>query len=160
MQKEQFILKLYKTKSTVFTIQEIALLFGETQRANLKAKINYYVKNGLLKNVRKGFYAKPDYDQLELAAKIYTPSYISLETVLTKEGVIFQYYENIFVVSYLNRIIEVDKTKIQYKKIKNSILLNSKGIIQKENYAIATKERAFLDALYFYKNYYKILNIF
>jgi len=28
------------------------------------------------------------------------------------------------------------------------------GIAQKENYFIATRERAFLDALYLYKNYY------
>jgi len=154
MPKEQFVLKLYKSKDTIFTIQEIALLFRETKRENLKARINYYVKNGVLRNLRKGIYSKPDYDPLELATKIYTPSYISLETVLAKEGIIFQYYKDIFVVSYLTRTIEVDKLKIQYKKIKNVTLLNSKEIIQKENYAIATKERAFLDTLYLYNDYY------
>jgi len=149
-----FILSLYLSKNTVFTIDEIAMLFGEDERKNLKSKINYYVKKGNLKNIRKGIYSKIDYDPLELATKIYTPSYISLETVLEREGIIFQKYETIFVVSYLSRKIEVDGHKIQCRRIKEEILINDKGIIQRENYAIATKERAFLDILYLYKDYY------
>ncbi len=152
--QENFILKLYQSKNTVFTINEISLLLSETNRENLKAKLNYYVKRKRLKNVRKGIYTKIEYDPLELITKIYTPSYISLETVLEKEGVIFQHYKTVFVVSYLTRRIEVDKCQIQYRRIKERILLNQQGVIQKENYATATIERAFLDALYLYKNYY------
>lgn len=152
--KENFILKLYQSKNTVFTIKEIALLFGNIKRENLKARINYYVRKKDLKNVRKGIYTKIEYEPFELIAKIYTPSYVSLETVLEKEGVIFQHYRFFFVISYLSRKIEVDKNQIQYRRIKESILLNQEGVIQKENYAIATKERAFLDALYLYKDYY------
>ena len=100
-EKKDFILNLYQAKNTVFTIDEIALLSGEIERFNLKSKINYYVKKGDLRNVRKGIYTKIEYDPLELATKIFTPSYISLETVLKKEGVIFQTYETIFIVSYL-----------------------------------------------------------
>jgi hypothetical protein len=149
-----FILCLYQSKNTVFTIDEIAMLFGEDERKNLKSKINYYVKKGNLKNIRKGIYSKIDYDPLELATKIYTPSYISLETVLEREGIIFQKYETIFVVSYLSRKIEVDGHKIQYRRIKEEILINDKGVNQRENYAIAIKERAFLDIIYLYKDYY------
>lgn len=152
--KKNFILKLYQSKNTVFTIKDIALLSGETERENLKARINYYVREGNLNNMRKGIYAKLEYDPLELATKIYTPSYVSLETVLEKEGVIFQRYKTIFVISYLSRKIEVDEHHLQYRRIKETILLNNQGIIQRGNYAIATKERAFLDALYLYKDYY------
>ncbi|MCK4337689.1 MAG: hypothetical protein KAX11_07080 [Candidatus Aminicenantes bacterium] len=152
--KKDFILNLYQSKNTVFTINEIALLSGEIERFNLKSKINYYVKKGELRNVRKGIYTKIEYDPFELAAKIFTPSYISLETVLKKEGVIFQTYETIFVVSYLSRKIEVDSHPIQYRRLKEQYLLAQDGIIQKQNYAIATKERAFLDVLYLYGEYY------
>jgi len=151
---KDFILKLYQSKSTVFTIDEIALLSGDTNRTNLKAKIHYYVKKGNLINVRKGVYAKIEYDPLELATKIFTPSYISLETVLNREGVIFQPYETIFVVSYLSRRIEVDTHPIQYRRLRESLLLEPQGIMFKQNYAIATKERAFLDALYLYSEYF------
>lgn len=154
MGKGNFILKLYQTKNTVFTAKEIALILGETNKDALKSKINYYAKKGILRRVWRGIYVKPDYDILELVTKIYTPSYISLETVLAKEGVIFQHYETVFVISYLSRRLLIDGQEIQIRKIKNEILLNPKGILKKENYSIAGKERAFLDALYFYKNYH------
>ena len=160
--KKDFVLEIYKSKNTVFKTAEIAQLLEETNKDALKSKINYYLKKGVLKKARRGIYVKPEYNIFELATKIYTPSYISLETVLEKEGIIFQHYETIFVCSYLSRQIEVEGRKIQIRRIKEDALLNPEGIEQKENYAIATKERAFLDALYLYKNYYfdnlKILN--
>jgi hypothetical protein len=153
-ENKDFILSLYRTKSSVFTIAEIGLLIGESNKDNLKAKINYYVKKGKLRNVRKGIYTKDEYNPLELGAKIYTPSYISLETILQREGVIFQEYTTIFLVSYLSRKVEVDGWKFQYRRIKENILVNSLGVKQEENYYMASKERAFLDALYLYKDYY------
>jgi hypothetical protein len=151
---KDFILNLYSSKNTVFTIDEIALLLGNASRDNLKARINYYVKKGKLLNLRKGIYAKREYNPLELAVRVYTPSYISLETVLEKEGVIFQKYETIFIVSYLSRKIGIDGRRFQYRRIKEEILINKEGVELKNGYATATKERAFLDALYLYKDYY------
>lgn len=154
MIKKDFTLEILRSPQTVFTAKEIALILRESKRDVLKSKIHYYVKKGILRAVRRGMYVKPDYDALELATKIYTPSYISLETVLEKEGVIFQHYKTIFVVSYLSRKLKVDGKEIQFRKVKNEILLNSTGIQKKDGYAMATKERAFLDALYLYKSYY------
>jgi hypothetical protein len=42
--KKDFVLKLYKSKNTVFSSAEISLILKETNRDLLKAKINYYVK--------------------------------------------------------------------------------------------------------------------
>ncbi len=121
----------------------------------LKRRLNYYIKEGELYPIRKGLYAKnKDYNRYELATKIYTPSYISFETVLAEAGVIFQYYERIFIASYLTREIAVDKQKYSYRKIKDSILTDNIGIEHKNNYAIATPERAFLDIVYLNKDYY------
>lgn len=154
MEGNNFILKLYKSKQAVFTFRELFLLFPEIEKNNLKARMNYYVKKGMIKNPRRGIYAKEDFDFREIAAKIYTPAYISLETVLEKEGVIFQHYKTIFVVSYLTRKIEVENQEIQYRRIKEEILLSRDGVIEKEGYFEAERERAFLDALYLYKDYY------
>ena len=154
MKKKNFTFELYKAKNTVFTTKEISLFLNESNRNLLKSRINYYVKKGILKQVRRGIYVKAEYNKFELATKIFVPSYISLETVLQEEGVIFQHYERLFVVSYLSRFITVDGYSIRYRKIKGKFLLNSSGIIIDENYAIATKERAFLDALYLYHEYH------
>lgn len=91
---------------------------------------------------------------MELGAKIYTPSYIGFETVLRKEGVIFQHYGTIFVASYLSREIVADGQAYSYKKLKDTILINSAGIVKKHGYAEASKERAFMDALYLYGKYH------
>jgi len=149
------ILVIYRLKNTVFTTKDIALIWRETNLDTIKARINYYVKKGKLYAIRRGIYAKDkNYNKLELATKIYTPSYISLETVLQKEGVIFQYYKAIHVISYLSREIICDNQKYIFRKIQNEVLINNLGIKREENYFMATKERAFLDALYLYKNYH------
>ena len=153
--KNTDFLKLFKSKSTVLTLKEISLIWQDTNINNTKSRINYFVKSGKLFSPRKGIYVKSnDYDLFELATKLYNPSYISLETVLQREGIVFQSHLSIYVVSYLSREIKCDKKKIIYKKIKNEILMNPKGLLKKENYYIASKERAMLDTLYLYKNYH------
>jgi len=153
--KETGLSKILRSKNSVFTFKDISLLWAETDSNLIKRRINYYVKTGKLYPIRKGLYAKDkNYDKLELATKVYTPSYISLETVLTKAGVVFQFYSQIFVASYLTREIVADKQTYSYKKIKDNILTNSAGIEAKENYSIASPERAFLDILYLYKDYH------
>jgi len=154
MKKRDFKLELYKAKNTVFTTREISLLLNDPNRDSLKSKVNYYAKKGVIRQVRRGIYVKDEYDKFELATKIYVPSYISLETVLQEEGVIFQHYEKTFVVSYLSRSLAVDGHSLVFRRVKNRLLLNSFGLIRKENYAIATKERAFLDSLYLYHEYH------
>jgi len=149
------ILEIYRTQNTVFTSKDVALIWKETNLDTIKARINYYVKKGKLHSLRRGIYVKDkNYNRFELATKIYTPSYISLETVLQKQGIIFQHYDSIFVISYLAREIICDNQKYIFKKIKNKALFANLGIEKKENYFIATKERAFLDALYLYKDYH------
>ena len=105
--------------------------------------------------VRKGIYSKDkNYDKYELATKIYTPSYVSLETVLGAAGITFQLYGQIFVMSYTTKEIECDGQKYSYKKIKDTILTNQAGIESRENYNIASPERAFLDVVYLHKDYH------
>ena len=106
-------------------------------------------------HIRRGLYAKnAHYDRLELATKIYTPAYISLETVLAKSGIIFQYYSQIFVATYQSKELNCDGQTYVFKTIKPTILTNSQGIEVRDNYSIATPERAFLDTIYLNKEYY------
>jgi len=151
---KNFILEIYKKPQTIFSLKEISLLFPQTSYKNLKSKFSYFVSAGKLKRVRKGIYAKENFNPLELANKIYTPSYISLETVLEKEGIVFQKYKTIFVSSYLTRRIKVGDQEIFYRKIKDEVLLNSSGVREEDSYFIASKERAFLDAVFLYKDYH------
>jgi len=153
--KKGDILELYKSKNSVFSIKDIALIWREDNCNNLKSKIKYYLNKGNLFRVRRGLYSKAEnYDIFEAANKIYSPSYISFETILQKHGLIFQYSEEIFLAAKLSKQIKINKRKLIYRKMKNDILLNERGVIRKDNCFVATKERAFMDMLYLNKNYY------
>ena len=153
--KSNVLLTLYQNNRTVFRLKDIALMTGETNFQNLNNKLNYYVRTNKLQNPRTGIYTKPNYNAEELACTIYAPSCISLEYVLQKTGVIFQYDSRINVVSYLSRTIEVEEKEYLFRKIKGEILTNPTEIKRQDNHVnIATSERAFLDLLYLNKDYY------
>ncbi|MAF20912.1 MAG: hypothetical protein CMI55_04585 [Parcubacteria group bacterium] len=153
--KKADILNILRSNKTVFSFKDILLASQDKNPTLLNRRLNYYVKEGELHSIRKGIYAKDkNYNKSELATKIYTPSYISFETVLGRAGVIFQHYGQIFAASYLTREITADGQTYAYKKIKDSVLTNNAGIEHKENYSIATPERAFLDIIYLNKDYH------
>lgn len=153
--KTNIVLAIYRESRTVFRLKDIAILVGEESFQSLNKKLNYYVRTGKLENPRKGIYAKPGYNLEELACTIFAPSYISLEYVLQKAGMVFQYDSRLTSISYLSRKIEVENQQFVYRKIKGSALVNTLGIIRQTNQInIASPERAFLDLLYLEKDYY------
>ena len=148
------ILSIFSDARTVFSLNDIAMLIGESDFKKLNERLNYYVRKGKLLRPRKGVYVKPNYNPEELVCLLYTPSYISLEYVLQKAGVVFQYDERITAVSYLSRSIDIEGRTCAYRKIKGEILIVTQGISQIGNVNIATPERAFLDILYLNATYY------
>lgn len=140
---------LHNDVRTVFRLKDVAMLVGETNFDSLNQKLNYCVRTGKLLNPRKGIYCKLRYDLEELSCRLFSPSYISLEYVLQKAGVIFQYDSRLTMVSYLSRTVEVINQIMSFRKIKNELLVATEGIEQKKNTVnIATPERAFLDMIY------------
>jgi predicted transcriptional regulator of viral defense system len=136
-------------------MKDIALLWGEAAENAIRVRLSKYAKAGKLVRVHRGIYVKDrNYDRFELATRIYTPAYISFETVLTRAGVNFQYYGNIFVASYVSRELIADGQKISFIRMKTDILSNPAGINHSAGYSIATKERAFLDRVSVSKDYH------
>ena len=152
---KDYLLDLLKSHKTVFTFKDVILLWAKTDINFVKKKINRYVQAGKLRAIRRGIYVKDNnYNKYELATKIYIPSYISLETVLGAAGITFQSYSQIFAISYATKEIICDEQKYTYHKIKDEILTNSLGIESRENYSIASPERAFLDIIYLNRDYH------
>lgn len=152
--EKDIVLAIYKESRTVFRLNDISILTGEINFQSLNKKLNYYVHTGKLENPRKGIYTKPDYNKEELACSIFNPSYISLEYVLQKAGIVFQYDSGITSASYLSRNIEAGDQSFVFHKIKGDALVNTMGIIRQKNHVnIATAERAFLDIFYLEKNF-------
>ena len=155
MQKGDYLNIILRSNKTVFSTKDIALLWQEPVTAATRVRLHYYVNRGGLYRIRKGLYAKSkNYNNLELATRIFTPSYVSFETVLAKEGLIFQYYDQIFIASYLTREIVVDRQTYSFRKIKDGVLTEKVGVEHIDETSIATKERAFLDTLYVNTDYH------
>ncbi len=135
--------------STVFTISDIKTILDINDNKSIYNALFYAVKKKELYKISDGIYSyNKSYSRKEFGNKFRTPSYISLYTVLKEEGIVFQPYSSIFLISNRSEKIEIDGQEYVYRKIKDSILLNSFGIYEKNGIAVATKERAICDKLY------------
>ncbi len=149
MGTDNLIAKLYASSKTVFTVKDIALLWKESDRVKLYNKIKYYANQGSLLRLTRGVFAKnKEYNVKELATKIYSPSYVSFETVLREAGVVFQHHEATFVAGPYPCRKTIEGHRFVFRRLKKSVLYSSAGIKIEKNYSIATPERAFLDVLY------------
>lgn len=146
---------ILRSAKTVFTFKDISLIWRDSDQKATIDGVNYYIKTGELYRIRRGIYAKDkNYDKLELATRIFTPSYVSFETVLTQAGINFQFYNKITAASYQTREIMVDGQTYSYKKIKDFVLTNPAGVEHKGQTSVAGPERAFLDTIYIHKDYH------
>lgn len=139
---------ILESPRTVFTVQSLMMQTGCNDSSRLAKSLHYYAKEGRIRNPRRGIYTKQKYDVQELACSLFRPSYISLEYVLQRAGVVFQWDDSVTCVSYLSRAVEVDGKQYQYRKISPELWIGMESIEQRDNVAIATPERAFLDMVY------------
>jgi len=152
---DNLIAKIYQMPKTVFNTRDLALIWNEINADHLKAKIAYYVKRGALIRLTRGVFARDKkYDVMELANSISAPSYISFETALRFAGMIFQQYDTIFISGKWSKVGEIGSQKFAFKKMKKSVLYNSQGIENRGGYGVAGPERAFLDMIYLFPDYY------
>ena len=149
MSSQKNVLEVILSSSrSVFNIQSLRMLMECENSQKLTQSLHYYIKEGKISNPRRGIYTKAYYNEQEMACALLKPSYISLEYVLSRAGVTFQYSSDITCISYQNRTIEVDGKQYVFRRINPMIWTNMVGIEQRDNIAIASPERAFLDMMY------------
>lgn len=148
------IIKLLNSKKTVFSKNDIKNILDFKTKKALDLFLYRAKKDLVLENPYYGIYTFKNYDILEFASKLKKKSYISLETVLKKESVIFQYYDSIFLISDNTFTKTINNQKYSFNKIRDSILLNPLWIEFKNNYMIASVERAICDRIYLSADYY------
>lgn len=133
---------------TVFNVQSLRMFTRCENSQKLTKSLHYYVKEGKILNPRRGIYTKAKYNETEMACSLFRPAYISLEYVLQRAGVVFQFDDTVTCISYLNRTVEIDNKTYQFRIINPELWIGMDGIEQKDNILIATPERAFLDMVY------------
>lgn len=147
---------LLKANNTVFSVSDLSLILSISDEKYLKTIIYRLTKKGVLTRLAKGIYTtKPNWNTLELANKLRTPSYISFETVLSRNNIIFQDYSNHITSAYTNTLQKIIGNKYySYYKLNTELLSNPIGVLIQNGVAMATPERAVCDRLYLTPNYY------
>ena len=148
-----------KTKELpFFETKELRLILGDKFTRTTLINLRNWVKKGYLLMLRRGLYiiaeVKNSVDVMTLAAKLYSPSYISLETALSFYGII---PEAVFTAtSVTTRKTKGFKTPIgnfSYQKIKKEAFggfeTKKQGAI---SYNLATPEKALVDFFYLNRN--------
>ena len=149
---------LFKSKEKLFHTQDLALLWEIENRNTLYTTIKRYVQKGILIQITKGLYSTvpvDEIDKFELGTSlIHKFCYVSCETVLFLEGVINPIVYPITYVSSISTKIEFNGITYIYRQAKPEVLLNPDGVLQKNGYFTASRERAISDMIYFNPKYY------
>lgn len=151
-----YLKKLIQSGKTVFSLEDLGKIWEVKDKDYLRLVASRLFDRGEIVRISQGIYAlKKSYNFYELANKLRRPSYVSLETVLQDEGVIFQdYSKTVFSVSNNTLVKKADGYNFEYYKIKDEILFNSLGVEMSEQFSKATPERAICDKLYLSPRYY------
>ena len=140
-----------------FTVEDVAEVL-DIQVDSARVLCNRYTKNGLFIRLKKNFYiltqnwdlvATANNDLLRIANYLQVPSYISFMTALAYYEITTQVQRNFIESTGLKRSIqyEVKNTAFNYYKLKKEYYFD---FIRQDALFIATKEKAFLDAVYLY----------
>lgn len=149
MSSQNNVLEVIMTSQrSVFNVQTLMMLTECEDSQKLTKSLHYYVKERKILNPRRGIYTKTTYDEKEMACSLFRPAYISLEYVLQRSGVVFQYDDTVTCVSYLSRAVEIDDKAYRFRIINPELWIGMEGIEQQDNILIATPERAFIDMVY------------
>lgn len=146
-------LTVNKITKPYFTHEEIARVLGISTRSS-RVSASRYVKHGLLVRIKRNLYVlREKWKTMDREAKfaianlIQVPSYVSLMTALDYYEITTQIQQDFIESIAEKRTQEVtaDITVFNFTRIQKNLY---GGFIKKNNFFIATPEKAFLDALY------------
>lgn len=144
-----------KIKRNIFTFLDVVKYFSYEKPQTVKVQLSRFVKKGLIKKIKRGFYCfdKKGVDEFLLANLLYHPSYISLETALNFYGIIPDVPQTVTSVTLVTtKRITTSFGNFSYNKIKPQLFFGFDKIKSPTGGAffdIAKKEKALLD--YFYE---------
>jgi len=137
-------------KTPIFSKNDIVLAGGKIYDYQLTR----WVKKGYLLKIKNGIYIfKRDYEKIkgeEIAAAIYQPSYLSLESALSAYGLIPEIvYSYVSVTGKTNRTFDNKFGHFIYRHLKTELFWGYREVRTSSGwYLIAEPEKAILDYLY------------
>lgn len=140
---------LLQSNKRIFQTSDLALLWDVQNRNTLLKTIERYIKNGIFFRIYKGLYSTlplNDLNKYEVGCAVGGPfSYISAESILAKEGIIFQNIEKVTLFGKREKEITIGGTTYLCRYLNDKYLLNRAGIEDDKHYSVATVQRALVD---------------
>lgn len=135
----------------VFSSSDLANLIGGGSDLKNARAMQRLVREGILLRVRKGIYVAPTFDPWTLASHLAPRSYITMESVLAKKGLIGTMPSGLVSAAHTARprTFEVAGVRIAIHSISKELLFGIKPL--PSGVRAADPEKAFLDLLYFYQ---------
>lgn len=150
--------ELLRLDQELFHTQDLGRMWGITNLNTLYTTIKRYTQKGILIPVRKGLYATTPPDRIDPVrlglAVLHNYAYLGCETVLAREGVIFQAVQAITLVSVKSRKFEAGGSSYVVRQLNPSYLYQTIGIDDSKGYRQSSPERAVADMLYFNPHYH------
>ncbi len=149
---------LLKLDRRLFHTKDLELLWSISNKRTLYSALGRYVKKGVLIPIYRGFYSVVPFEKLDPVelgtTALHQYSYLSTETVLAKNGVIFQKIEPITFCSTKNRQIKIGDYSYLSRQLGDKYLFQTSGVVNNGKYLEATTDRAIADMLYFNPRYH------
>jgi len=141
---------------TVFTLDDLGIIWGQKDRSATRQSARDYASRGSLIRLRQGVYTLPETktDPFVIANKLLAPSYVTGQSVLISAGLSFQYTNMIFSAAAYNKNYEIDDKTFVYSQVKPSVLFNPLGLDITRAVSVALVERAITDLIYLSKGRY------
>lgn len=140
-------------KLKIFTLNDIRLIDSKFRKPTLSD----WVRKGWIKRIRRGWYIDSgielrDMDYFFVANKIYSPSYISLESALSYYGYIPEAVVQITSVSTIKtQNFNTQFGTYVYQSLKDTLFFGYEILpYQDRRILIASREKCILDYLYFH----------
>jgi predicted transcriptional regulator of viral defense system len=152
------IQKLMQDGRSLYHAQDLAVLWGIEKENTLHTTIKRYIQRGILYRIHRGFYATVpilEIDPVLLGlSSLRRYGYLSTESVLAQNGIIFQQIKKITLVSNLSRQFKITNHSFLVRCLKEEFLYNEAGISVTSQGRIASVERAVADLLYYNSHYH------
>ncbi|MBI4124760.1 MAG: type IV toxin-antitoxin system AbiEi family antitoxin domain-containing protein [Deltaproteobacteria bacterium] len=145
------ILNLAPSLRGVFTYTDLFHLMGARTELKTNRMIRRLVQDGTLFKIKRGFYTTKNPDLWVLACRIREKSYISMDSVLSRNGLIGTVPQRGVSAIYSGqgrRIVKTPFGTIFYYSIREQLIF---GVSRAEGgIRMADSEKAYLDILYYY----------
>lgn len=150
---------LYAKKVSLFSINDAKKVFNIEKDNTLYKLLQRLEKKDIIKRIENGKYLFSfiEVSDFEIANFLTSPSYISLESALSFYGILSQFpYTITSITSKKSKRVIYEDKEYEFMHIRSKYLY---GFFKKNNFLIASPEKALIDELYFIARKLRIISL-